>query len=122
MNLSRANPSEIAPPADRGARLVGWKDIAAYLGKTDRTVKRWGRDRGLPVHRVPGTAKTSVYAYSNELDRWLDYGETETPEEAGELVRAPDPMEQAPAPVLASNPLRPFFRRRWLLAGLALFL
>jgi Tfp pilus assembly protein PilF len=53
-------------------RLVGWKEIAAYLGKTDRTVKRWGKHRGLPIHRVPGVTKTSVYAYTAELDWWLE--------------------------------------------------
>ena len=62
---------ETSDRADAAPRLVGWKDIATYLGKADRTVKRWGRERGLPVHRVPGAAKTSVYAYPAELDRWL---------------------------------------------------
>src|SRR5579863_6244809 len=99
MNLSRANPSEIAPPADRGARLVGWKDIAAYLGKTDRTVKRWGRDRGLPVHRVPGTAKTSVYAYPDEVDRWLESAhavgsEEKQPEDNESFPLIPEPAVQ----------------------------
>jgi tetratricopeptide (TPR) repeat protein len=72
MNLWRAEVSENTTVDHRGARLVGWKDIAAYLGKTDRTVKRWGRDHGLPVHRVPGAAKASVYAYASEVDRWLE--------------------------------------------------
>jgi tetratricopeptide (TPR) repeat protein len=50
---------------------VGWKDIAAYLGKTERTVKRWGASRGLPVYHVPGRAKASVYAFPAELNDWL---------------------------------------------------
>jgi hypothetical protein len=33
---------------------------------------------------VPGTAKTSVYAYSNELDRWLENVDAETAAEAEE--------------------------------------
>jgi tetratricopeptide (TPR) repeat protein len=53
-------------------RLDGWKDVAAYLGKAERTVKRWERNRGLPIHRVPGGAKASVYAYSDELNEWLN--------------------------------------------------
>jgi tetratricopeptide (TPR) repeat protein len=52
-------------------RLDGWKDIAAYLGKAERTVKRWEGQRGLPIHRVPGGAKASVYALPIELDQWL---------------------------------------------------
>jgi tetratricopeptide (TPR) repeat protein len=49
----------------------GWKDIASYLGKAERTVKRWESDRGLPVHRVPGGARSSVYARPTELEEWL---------------------------------------------------
>ncbi|KAA6456246.1 tetratricopeptide repeat protein [Acidobacteria bacterium AB60] len=65
-----ADPSKLARP-DRSGRLDGWKDIAAYLGRAERTVKRWERERGLPIHRVPGGAKGSVYAFGEELDRWL---------------------------------------------------
>jgi tetratricopeptide (TPR) repeat protein len=56
-------------PSDE--RLAGWKEIAAYFGRDDRTVMRWEKDRGLPVHRVPGSGKASVYAYTEELKRWL---------------------------------------------------
>jgi Tfp pilus assembly protein PilF len=52
-------------------RLDGWKDIAAYLCKAERTVKRWEVDRRLPIHRLPGGARASVYAYQYELDAWL---------------------------------------------------
>jgi len=57
--------------ASLGTRLDCWKDIAAYLGKVERTVKRWDVDRGLPIHRVPGGGRASVYAYTAELDEWL---------------------------------------------------
>src|SRR5271154_284867 len=53
-------------------RLDGWKDIASYLGKAERTVKRWERDRGLPIHRVPGGARASVYARPAGLEEWLE--------------------------------------------------
>ena len=56
-------------PSD--GRLAGWKEIAAYFGRDDRTVMRWEKDRGLPVRRVPGSGKASVYAYKEELKRWL---------------------------------------------------
>jgi tetratricopeptide (TPR) repeat protein len=57
-------------PSD--GRLAGWKEIAAYFGRDDRTVMRWEKDRGLPVRRVPGSGKASVYAYKEDLKRWLD--------------------------------------------------
>jgi Flp pilus assembly protein TadD len=54
-----------------GQRLDSWKEIAAFLGKGERTVKRWEQERGLPVRRVPGKGKGSVYAFSGELNDWL---------------------------------------------------
>ena len=35
-----------------------------------RTVMRWERVRGLPVHRLPGGVKPGVYALKSELDDW----------------------------------------------------
>jgi tetratricopeptide (TPR) repeat protein len=63
-------------------RLSGWKEIGAFFGKNERTVKRW-ESRGLPVHRVPGTTKAAVFAYTHELEEWLTSGRaTETEAEA----------------------------------------
>lgn len=72
MPFSHPDSPDSSEKVDALPRLVGWKEIATYLGKTDRTVKRWGKHRGLPIHRVPGVAKTSVYAYPAELDWWLE--------------------------------------------------
>lgn len=52
-------------------QLSSWKEIAAHLGRDARTAIRWERDRGLPVHRVPGGKGQRVFAYTDELDRWL---------------------------------------------------
>ncbi len=46
-----------------GERLDSWKEIAAYLKRGARTVQRWERDEGLPVHRLPHGTLGSVYAY-----------------------------------------------------------
>ncbi|HEY3974796.1 MAG TPA: tetratricopeptide repeat protein [Candidatus Sulfotelmatobacter sp.] len=54
-----------------GKRLDSWKEIAAFLGRAERTVKRWETERGLPVHRVPGVGRSAVFAYSDELADWL---------------------------------------------------
>jgi tetratricopeptide (TPR) repeat protein len=54
-----------------GKRLDSWKEIASFLGRAERTVKRWETERGLPVHRVPGGGRSAVFAYSNELVDWL---------------------------------------------------
>ncbi len=54
-----------------GKRLDSWKEIAAFFGRAERTVKRWETERGLPVRRVPGSGRGVVFAYSDELAEWL---------------------------------------------------
>src|ERR1039458_5829681 len=71
-----------AENAKLGTRLDCWKEIAAYLGKVERTVKRWDASRGLPIHRVPGGGRASVYAYTAELDEWLKSTKALEPEAA----------------------------------------
>jgi Tfp pilus assembly protein PilF len=61
--------TESSPRANR--RLDTWKEIGAFFGRDERTVKRWETTRGLPVHRVPGAGRANVYAYSDELAEWL---------------------------------------------------
>jgi tetratricopeptide (TPR) repeat protein len=53
-----------------GKRLDSWKEIAAFFDRDERTVNRWEKELGLPVHRLPGT-KGRVYAYTEELSGWL---------------------------------------------------
>jgi Tfp pilus assembly protein PilF len=60
-------------PSDR--RLNSWKSIGAFFERDERTVKRWERQRGLPVHRIPGAGRSSVYAYTSELAEWLKRAE-----------------------------------------------
>ncbi len=50
--------------------LESWKEIAAYLKRDARTVIRWEKSEGLPVHRQMHQARSSVYAYPSELDSW----------------------------------------------------
>jgi CheY-like chemotaxis protein len=51
--------------------LNSWKEIAAYLGKSVRTVQRMEVELGLPIRRPKGHARTSVVAIPAELDEWL---------------------------------------------------
>lgn len=54
-----------------GTRFDSWKEIASYLRHDIRTVRRWEKERGLPVHRIPGRTKSAVYAVRSEIDAWL---------------------------------------------------
>jgi len=53
---------------------MGWKEIGEHLRISVRTVQRWERELGLPVHRVPGSSGHSVFAVADEIDRWLEAG------------------------------------------------
>jgi tetratricopeptide (TPR) repeat protein len=53
-------------------RLLGWKAIGQFLGCTERTARRWEADRAMPVHRVPGRSRSSVWASPDELTQWLN--------------------------------------------------
>jgi Tfp pilus assembly protein PilF len=66
-NLTDSRGAEARPA---GARLDSWKEIAAYFGRDERTVKRWEKERALPIHRLQGT-RSRVFAFADELSAWL---------------------------------------------------
>jgi TolB-like protein len=59
-------------PSQRGDRLDSWKQIAAYLHRGVRTVRRWEREEGLPIHRHLHRTLGSVYAFTHEIDSWRE--------------------------------------------------
>ena len=66
-------PSHATPDVDTsltGERLESWKEIAAYLNRSVRTLHRWEKEEGLPVHRQLHKELGSVFAYKSELDAW----------------------------------------------------
>jgi Tol biopolymer transport system component len=63
------SPPEHAPDEPR---LDSWKEIASYLGRGIRTVQRWEREEGLPVHRLDHAKRGSVYASRRELTAWWE--------------------------------------------------
>jgi len=61
-------------PAASDDRLDSWKEIAAYVSRGVRTVRRWEREEGLPVHRHVHRVLGSVYAFKSEIDAWRQSG------------------------------------------------
>jgi Tol biopolymer transport system component len=53
-------------------RLDSWKEIASHLGRGIRTVQRWEREEGLPVHRLDHIKRGTVYADRDELTAWWE--------------------------------------------------
>lgn len=74
--------------------LNGWKEIAGYLGRDPRTVERWEKQRGLPVRRLPGTGRATVYALISELDAWLASTPVRDPDAFPATSPAPPPDAQ----------------------------
>jgi tetratricopeptide (TPR) repeat protein len=51
--------------------LDGWKQISDFLQRDPRTCQRWERELALPIHRLDGSPKARVFAYTDELEAWL---------------------------------------------------
>jgi len=96
-------------------RLASWKEIAAYLKCSERTVRRW-ESEGLPVHRHSHKKKAVVYAYKSEIETWWerDRRRLETQRETEGV--AEEPTQEA-AEEIAADPAR---RPRWLFPSMAL--
>jgi len=77
-----AQASDVAPIAEDGEAVGGtltvmkqncldsWKEIAAYLQREIRTVQRWEKSEGLPVHRHYHQKIGTVFAFKEEIDAW----------------------------------------------------
>jgi hypothetical protein len=70
MSEPSSNVPGLPPPSPEEARLESWKEIAVYLRREVRTVQRWEKQEGLPVHRHTHSERASVYAYRSELETW----------------------------------------------------
>lgn len=92
-------------------RLDGWKSIASYFNRERTTVIRWAAERGLPVHRIPGKSRGSVYALSEELDAWL-----EASREKGVREDGVDTGRALPLPQTGRATL---LRQRWWIGAIA---
>jgi TolB-like protein len=103
--------SSTNPPSTTGDRLDSWKEIAAYLGRSERTVRRWEEKEGLPVRRLHHEQRGSVYAYRAELDAWMES------RQQGEPAEASGP----PTPVPLDPPSAPA-QPKWVWAGAAAIL
>ena len=98
-------------PSERPSleRLDSWKEIAAYLKCSERTVRRWEQE-GLPVHRHPHKKKAGIYAYRAEIDAWWRNGHEHLKRVEEERATA---VEEGPVTAI------PWWRKPWPATGLA---
>src|SRR5467141_4756445 len=102
-------PASGATPGPK--KLDSCGEIASYLGREVRTVQRWERTEGLPVHRHEHKKKSTVYAYARELDAWIKQRQPKDDPEADdafareqELSSTDSPIESVNPPVVSSAP------------------
>lgn len=89
--------------------LNSWKEIAAYLDRGVRTVQRWERDLGLPVHRIGKGKRSPVYTTVADLNFWVSTTEALRPPKAKrELTH---PIRGITKPIEDSRRLLSDFRR-----------
>jgi hypothetical protein len=70
--LRKSNVVSFTPGAPAtNATLQGWKEIAAELARSVRTVQRWQQKLGLPVHKLGEGVGCPVFAFKDELRSWL---------------------------------------------------
>src|SRR5512138_541847 len=96
---SMSGSSDSKPPSSGRAlqdRLDSWKEIAAFLDRGIRTVQRWEREEGLPVHRLAHDKRGSVYARRDELAAWW---------ESRRVTLAGQPSDEGPAEARSSRRL-----------------
>src|SRR2546423_11764618 len=69
MDAGKSQSPPNRPHSAAPESLGSWKEIAAYLKRDERTVRRWEK-QGLPVHRHSHNRQASVYAFRSELETW----------------------------------------------------
>src|SRR5262249_58563542 len=84
-------PTEPGP----GRRLDSWKAIATYMGRDLRTVQRWEKSEGLPIHRHLHAKLGSVYAFEEEIDAWWKSRRVRLHEPSAEPAPPPEPRSRS---------------------------
>src|SRR6266699_3465016 len=128
MSETRTSPGPEGP-ALQDRKLVSWKEIASHLGREVRTVQRWEKTEDLPVHRHGHKKKSTVYAYSAELDDWFKKRQPKDDPEAdsafepepdvGEALLGSENGDEAKTDVPPVQPSPPKWKRPVLAAAAA---
>jgi TolB-like protein/Tfp pilus assembly protein PilF len=111
------DPSPVSAPGPSDhpseAHLDSWKEIATYVKRDVSTVQRWEKREGMPIHRHVHDKRGSVYAFTSELDAWLQSRRLRLEEEEKEHEGSPETLVDAERDGSRWTP----GRRRWLVAG-----
>src|SRR5215470_5315791 len=111
------DPSPVSPPesSDHSPEVPfdSWKEIAIYVKRDITTVQRWEKREGMPVHRHLHDKRGSVYAYSSELDAWLQSRRLALEEEEKSKQGRATPVAEA----TKDDPRKHWSAVRWFVFG-----
>ena len=65
------NPTIFQEPAAPERVLRSWKEIAAYVGASAKTVQRWEQLYSFPIRRIKPNKGSVVLAITRDIDAWL---------------------------------------------------
>jgi len=84
--------------------LNSWKEIANFVGRGIRTVQRWERFLGMPVHRIGHGNRAPVCVLVSELNFWLTKSNNGAPQTAnGQFENTPRKQFSKRSHELAAN-------------------
>ena len=112
--MSEPAPGILPPVRPPDDRLDSWKEIAVYLHRDVKTVQRWEKREGMPVHRHQHDRMGSVYAFSSELDAWMQSRRLRLEQEDKEHERSSETPGEADAD---HGPRGSQQARSWLVLG-----
>jgi hypothetical protein len=95
---NKMNGKPQLPFVARWNRLDSWKQIAVYLDRQVRTVQRWEKGEGLPVHRQFHVKAGTICAFKHEIDTWLKNRSRQFPRVMSQERRA-DPSVHWSSPI-----------------------
>src|SRR5260370_12419567 len=103
ISASGATPSPEGSPLP-GKKLDSWGEIASYLGREVRTVQRLEGTEDLPVHRHEHKKKSTVYAYTGELDAWIKNRQPKDDPVSADVFVRQQPLSGTDSPIDAPAP------------------
>ena len=104
--MTTATADGDVPSSGHRLRLDSWKEIASYLKRSVRTVRRWEQKENLPVHRHHHGKQATIYAFREEIDRWLEGRRVAEPTRQLPAAQATQAIKIAVLPLrdLSGNP------------------
>src|SRR6202051_1334906 len=94
--MGEGSPGAPRSARSPGDRLESWKEIATYLSRDVTTVQRWEKREGMPVHRHLHDKRGSVYALTEELDRWMQSRRLSEADPESQPEAEIPPIDQSP--------------------------